>query len=1209
MELIARYYETPTTPHIPITVELGTTIGDLIDGMNLPDHARELVVVTKGSEVLEGDYVVVDGDEIVIGIAQGKQVIGTIATIALAVVAPMIAPALLGTMGIAATTMTLAIASAGISLVGSLLIGALIPPPAVGGAASAAQADDVFFATGSSNTAKLFQNVPSVYGTHLFFPDLAATTRVDNVGVTSEIAMLLDCGIGDVEITDVRIGDTPASQLGMNVEVHRNTKDPKLKYISNMSSAQQFNVTITTTPTILTSSTGSTKLEAVFQFDRGLVEQKNDGSMVTASAGFDAQYRLVGTTAWIDFPNIMTGGKANYASKTISGDSLEPFVAVASVNGLTAGQYEVRATRATNASTNTRVNDSYKLIQLKSYKPGSPFDLDKKHTFVEVQGVASEKLSGQIQTLNVVAKRHIRDITATGWGAMVATSNPALIALDILTCEENLQPLKDAQIDFASFKKLRDICAGGKFTFNGVLRQDSTVKEQVSKVLSNARAQLTIRESGKIGVLIDEAGRVPRQLITPANSWDFSGSRNFPVYPDALRVTYTEPNADYQAAEVIVYDDGKDETNAQTYEDMPTIGITNRQEAWNYGRYMMAQAKMRNETFTVKLDIEHLAVQRGDVVTVQHDVPKFGGAAARVVSVAGAVVTIDQIIAGSGTLGARVRQVDGTIVSEGVVSAIGDQVTLANPIAGLDYGDLIVIGQLGQETRDYIVIGIEPDANLSAQLTLVPYVEEVYTADTGTIPDWKPGFGTNLISGTDLGIDNVVGTYEITYENRFPFGEVYLSWAPSGTIATLDHYNVIRMNPDGSREVVATTLAPSWNERIDLLNNRDRWNQDSKYIIEPVNILGNAGSTGTTTVKVLPDTTPPKEVDGFGVNVVNNTSVDIYWRFNPDPDIAYYDLRYSPKATNATWQEAQGLAKVDHPTNRTTVGARTGTYFISAVDTSGNKSTPIGLRTSVEKLPALDLIVNIDDSPTWNGTLTDMQIKNGNLMLAGGFGSVVSRGVYTYDSLFDAGEIEELRVQAKMLVYGVTADDVMSSWVRLSDVTSMARADADDFDAWLEVRTADKFRMMADWTTVAGEDPIASTGQGWAPWRRVESADLTGRIFQFRIVCESSDPNVNVVVESADVEIDVAERYESYPDVAVTNAAGGVQINFNPPFRSIPTLAVTVDGNTHDIGYEVVSKSKSNAVIILHDARTDKPITGKIDVAALGWGKQRSNPI
>ena len=331
MELIARYYETPTTPHIPVTVELGTTVGDIVKGMQLPDHVKELVVVTKGTEVLDLDYIVQDKDDLTIGVVQGKQVIGTIALIALSVAAPMLAPQLLGSLGIAATATTLAVASAGITLVGSLVIGALIPPPAIGGGGGES-ASDVYFATGGSNTAKIFQNVPSIYGTHKFFPDLAATTRVDSVGTTSEIAMLLDCGIGDVEVTDVRIGDTPASQLGMNVLVHRDTKDPSLHYISNLTSAQQFNITVTSTETVLTSADNSTKLELIFQFPRGLNHQLTNGTIDSSSADFDVQYRLVGSSTWIDFPTVRLGTADDntaptaltYGNKKISGKSLEP---------------------------------------------------------------------------------------------------------------------------------------------------------------------------------------------------------------------------------------------------------------------------------------------------------------------------------------------------------------------------------------------------------------------------------------------------------------------------------------------------------------------------------------------------------------------------------------------------------------------------------------------------------------------------------------------------------------------------------------------------------------------------------------------------------------------------------------------------------------------------------------------------------------------
>ena len=1248
MELIAKYYESPIAKPIIVPIELGTSIDEIIDLMELPNHARELIVVTSGDQVLEGDYVVLEDQEITIGVTQGKQVIAVVATIAVAVIAPYLAPVLLAGMGIAATALTVAIATAAITMVGSLVIGALIPPPSVKGLGDMSgaaetereQADDTFFVTGSSNQAKLFQHVPSVYGTHKMFPDLAATTRVSAVGVTSDIALLLDCGLGNVVLRDIRVGETPIGQLGLNSQIHTNTSNPNLRYIADLSAVQQFNAKVTPSPTVVTSSENTTKLQAVFQFPRGLVLQNTDGTYSGLIVSFECYYRKVGSGGWIRFTNVSTGGKASFGTDRISGKSLEPFVVVANADGLSEGRYEVKVSRNTAQSTDPRRQDGYTLIQLKSYKRGNPVDLDRRHTLIEIQGIASDKLAGQIQTLNLVASRKVRDISNSGFGGWIESSNPALIAIDILTCEENPQPLRPESIDFATFNRLKGICASGKYTFNGVVRTERTVKDVVNNVLSNARAQLNMQQNGKIGVLIDEAGRSPRQMITPANSWDFSGSRTFPVYPHALRLTYTEPAANWQSAEVIAYDDGYNAANADTFEDMPTVGVTNRQEAWRFGRFMIAQARMRNETFTVKMDIEYLAVVRGDIVTVQHDVPKFGGIATRVVSVDSAgVATVDQIMVATGSLGARIRKSDGTILTEVVASAINDKITFNNPVPGLDHGDLVVVGELGRETRNYIVLGIDPDASLSATLTLVPYVEAVYTADAGTVPDWDPGFGPDLIGETDLEIVAATGEYEITHENRRPFGEVSLHWTTGGTLATLAYYNVIAEYIDGSFETLSTTDTPFFDQKIDLLENKNLYNTIVEYTITPVNILGVEGKSKTIDVLVLPDTTAPPQVDGFAVNVVGNTSIEIFWRTSTAPDISYYDVRYTPLTDAPTWNFTTSLVKASYETSRTTVGARTGSYGIVAVDTSGNKSNPVFLRTSVEDLPNLNIIQSIDDAPDWLGKKVDMVTNIGpspastmdywdpldwadplwrragpgvpsGLKLAGDFGAVVPKGTYYFQDTIDLGNIEEVRLQAKMLAYGTTENETMQYWEPLSAANPLSPATADDWDAWMEVRTSDLVPTMSTWVpSISVADPLNSTGQNWQPWRRFESADVTGRIFQFRMNVVSNDVNVNAIVLSSNVEVDVLDRTISVPDVVVTDAALGKVVNFNPMFRETPAIAVTIDGNAAAVTYETSNKSAGDVTIRLVDSATGNFTTGQFDLLAQGYGKRRTSPL
>ena len=144
MELIAKYYETPVSKPIPITIELGTTVQDLIDGMQLPDNAKEQLGVFSEGELLSLDHVLEDDTTVVVGLRQGKEVLSVVATIAIATVAPWAAGAL-GFTGTAAL-----VASAAITMVGSLVIGALIPPPDLGGSSiEREKADDVYFVTGA----------------------------------------------------------------------------------------------------------------------------------------------------------------------------------------------------------------------------------------------------------------------------------------------------------------------------------------------------------------------------------------------------------------------------------------------------------------------------------------------------------------------------------------------------------------------------------------------------------------------------------------------------------------------------------------------------------------------------------------------------------------------------------------------------------------------------------------------------------------------------------------------------------------------------------------------------------------------------------------------------------------------------------------------------------------------------------------------------
>ena len=453
---------------------------------------------------------------------------------------------------------------------------------------------------------------------------------------------------------------------------------------------------------------------------------------------------------------------------TFTAATQNPLYVVATFNFPSPGQYELKITQKSDTSTDTRTQNEATLTMVQSYNNDKVLNLQRPHTFVETSIIASDQINGVIQNFSAIGTSVLRDFDKGGWnGKYVATRNPALIALDVLAGTENSSPLTDDQIDFVSWNSLKNHCdnqvtltVGGKtetvtnHVCDVVVDTSQTVQELVNSILTTARAQLNIQQNGKFGVMIDDTKTVPRQLFTPANSWNFSGTRTFAEIPDALKVKFIDPGLGWQLNEQIVYYDGKNAGNARVFEDLETYGITDYIQAHRYGRYMMKSGVLRSELFSINVDVENLVVTRGDLVAVQHDVPKMGGMAFRIVEINGAVITLDHDFIAPANAGYTYRTIDGDVKTGVIVASTIDTITLqtADPDMGVD--DLIVVGERDKVTRNYMVRGIAAGNDLTATLELVLYDDDVYTE--GAIPEWDPGFGDDLLHGTDLEVFNII---------------------------------------------------------------------------------------------------------------------------------------------------------------------------------------------------------------------------------------------------------------------------------------------------------------------------------------------------------------------------------------------------------------------------------------------------------------------
>jgi predicted phage tail protein len=1324
----------------------GQTVRDVL--RQLPewqDHSS-LAVFNHGHRIKDYDgFVVNAGDNLLIclvpeggGGGDSKGILSIVAAVAI------IAVAWWNPMGWAAAG-SLASQATLYAVGGSLLLGGvgtmIAPKPELGtGNYGSGQrdAENAYFITGQSNSPKPYQPVLVAYGKNKMFPVLAANPNIINVGKDSTFDALYDFGIGEqsYDLTQIKFGETLASQYSPYYVQHTNTKNPALQLVTNRYGYEDFKVVLQQNqPFTATTKAKAINAEVNITFGQGLYSFDGNGNIQASSASLVVEWRAVGGSTWTpiragsfqgasvsqngsaatrcQFGNIydpsgnwsydvsptayqldgrqvkdvsigsvnLNGGtyqlltfyeygpgydyeggyigdvwnyrqavlmapselyeqgesvptvpgnrygwnqayipavpSTPYADVTISGATTAPFIVIAGVVFPTEGTYEVRITRTSPVSTDTRTQNTCAFTLLESRIAGNVLNLSAPHTMLEMRVKANDKLNGVVDDLSVITTSVLNIYDASG--AVVSRSpsrNPAWIALDILTGPSNPRPIRLDQIDWPAWKALADICdeprtwtindktvTTARFICDVVIDYSTTVKQLLEGVLSTCRSSLVIGLNGRYSVMFDGERVIPRQLITPSNSWDFSASRQFPANVHALRVTFIDEASDYKKQELMVYRDGFDESNTENVEDLGTFGVTTFNHAWAFARYQMAAAINRAEMFTVSMDVENLACQRGDLVHVAHDVPLVGGVPCRVITVNGNTIEVTEEFSTPST-SYTVRLADGTI-RQGNITAIVDENTYTLDNAnGIAPDDLIVLGESQRVVKEYIVASINPSSDLTASLTLLPYIKDVYNADIGKLPEWNPEISNDLINSTNLIVTSITSSgQQLTYVNRYPFGVFKIQWEINDP-RFLSYYDLRITTADGESQIIPGLIKPYYEYQIDLVNNPSKLGTVTFEAI-PYTAGGIPGTSMSTIDVIAPDRIKPAGVNWFLVNV-QDMQIALAWEPPNEPDIGEYEIRYSPDTINPKWGASQLVGIFPHNVTRTMVGARTGTYGISVKDTTGNISGIQAKITTIESLPNINLVENINDAPDWSGTLGGVAKEGNQVISAGDFGSVAPEGFYYYSSIFDAGYIYELRIASKIQSHGVTSEDYMVQWVPLASVRALASAQSSQYNVMLEVRTANDVTVIEDWIPLASASPIGGANPDtWSVWRPCEVGDFTGRLFQFRLRMQSFNPYVKAVMDDGLIEIDARDRVDRYNDISVS--ANGITLNFDPAFMEPPTLSITTE-NSSAVRYTVSNKTRTSVDIELFD-ENNVEVAGQIDVLALGYGREKLTSI
>lgn len=914
----------------------------------------------------------------------------------------------------------------------------------------------------------------------------------------------------------------------------------------------------------------------------------------------------------------------------LSGQTREPKYATFKFTPKNPGQYQVRIERirtfATPPGYSGNAADSLTFTGISTRFDREPIVTDKRHTFIEVKIRATNQLNGGISNLSAVCTSILDVWNGSAW-VKQTTKNPAWVFVDLLTGPINKRAIDKSRLHIPSIYEWAQHCdqvptspevfpyTYKRFETNMVLDYAVNLKEIVSQVAGAAQASMNIVD-GKYGVLIDKLRTTPVQIFTPRNSWGFSSTRSYTRKPHGVKVKWVDPNANWIVSEKAAYDDGYTFETATDLDEITAFACTNQEQAWRYGRYLIAQNRLRQETISLSVDFEHLVCTRGDYVQITQDVMKVGGYPARVKSVSGFDVTIDDAIeTGPYSYGYVFRSSSTGVIHQGTLVVVdADTFTLTGtmPVAG----DLIVIGVVDTIVFDCIVKSISPNDDLSATLTLVEKADAIYTSEsTGVIPEYAAQISVTADAEYQppSEVEDLVvadNAWECTGSGYLYY--VDLDWnAPQG--AAFEYFEVYVDNGTGLN--LYTTTQNSY-QRVVI----DELYLDIEHNFKILAVSATGNKLGLGQVGQVPATperkiTPPSSIESLDIDITGEI-LQLQWPAIIDCDCDEYLIRYSPSLT-ATWESSIPLMRVDRNNTLAATQARTGTYLIKAVDFNGNESSDAALAiTTIPNLFNLNFIQTIDDFPTLEGSMDRVEADTGALTLANSVvGGVETSeyypdGYYYYKDLLDLGDIYSVRLQSLIEAEGYTAEDLMINWEDLVSVPALSSSKFSEWDVEAQYRTTEAYNVMSEWTQLSLVDPI-NEGQEdlWSPWRKFIIGDATGRIFQFRLRLVSRKVSVSPRVFSGIIQADMADRTDTYQDISAPDT--GYSLAYSAAFKgpgTTPAIQITIDNAESGDYWTISNKTLAGFDIIFYD-KTDTAVARQFDASVRGYGRQSNAAI
>ena len=661
---------------------------------------------------------------------------------------------------------------AAISLAASVYLYTQLPQ-----AGKAGKPTTVYDVNGDQNTARIGEPIPVIYGNVLMAPDYVAQPYSyydwSQTNYSSQLYngiqyldMLMCVGQGDVDVTDVFVGDTDATTIEAGVVTWRAFKPSQHGgVLGNISAAMggRFNENVITSTEVSNQEfvdTGDTAgpfatakpgnrgtiFEIDIVFPGGQTNPDADGDVNGRDTYFTVTYQelddndnLIGAPAaafirastnantQISGPNVTnivntTVGEKN---KTAIG---APLRRTYRVNTGRSARWSVKIYRNTGAPNAKNGSDRFLWAGLKLYVDNPSSAAYGNVTLLACRIKASQGL-GQDASVKLRV-RAIRQISQPGGGAIAQSTSAADAFADAYTDAVYGAARPRSELDVTTLNTVRAKWAA--YPFNHVFKDRGTVWDALRTITAPYSAQ-PMPLGAMMSVAQDGIKPIRSALFTDAN-----------IISDSMMVNYSFDEEGASDGVEIEYLDPKDfkqiyvtyPAGAFRPESYSLLGVTSTQHATEYATLSWNRRQQQRKTITFDTELEGLLLQLGDRIGVSHNVPKWGDGGLVISKIGSNEIVVDHDLDWTGGVKYVVlRKPDGGVTDPVLVTkgsgpnvivfpaAVPTTVNLDNDFEYTSFA----FGSLTTIVRDFIVTSTRPNGEDSVTVEAVNYAPGIYT--------------------------------------------------------------------------------------------------------------------------------------------------------------------------------------------------------------------------------------------------------------------------------------------------------------------------------------------------------------------------------------------------------------------------------------------------------------------------------------------------